>query len=108
MHARQHPRDQRDHAGVDDEQEQAQGHQSHRQGQQDGDGPHDGIDHAEQQAGEDQGGRCVDGDALDPQSRQPQPQRGDRGTDEKTEHDNLPGDVPAQGRYAAGSGNIKV
>src|SRR5215472_900178 len=84
--AREDPGDQRDHRSVQDQQEQPERHDGERQGEDEGNRPHDGVDHPEHQAGEQQRRRGVDPYAVNPAAREEESAGGEQRAQQEPGH----------------------
>ena len=92
------PRDERDHAGIQHEQEKPQRQDRQRQREDERQRPDEGVDHAEHQRRDDQLRRGLEYQAVEDFARDPQTQRGDRGAQQESDHRSYSSGLNGRGR----------
>src|SRR5215472_17364449 len=88
--AREHPGHQRHHGGVQHEEKDPERHYGERERKNEGDRPHDGVHHAEEQACEEQRLHVVDAHAVHPAAREVEPEGGEQGPQQEPGHRAVP------------------
>src|SRR6266571_7674396 len=86
MESRDQPGDERERDAVHDQDEQSQGQDGERQGEEKQNRPNQRIDYAQHQRGDDQRARAGDHDAGEELIGDPQPQGGDQQSDDESFH----------------------